>query len=218
MKRNSERGSCTGVRLGAGPVIEIAQPGPTGLIVYNELGRNTREGVYGSVHDSDLFETHRLDLFIRECFTDHAGDFGVRGLEPVLGREDAGLFGERSSTIEECAPEDSNLGRYARRRVEILGTEHALGMASDPKAFLLETFDPLLARGAVARDREVDDAVLLPPMVTRLLHLLFFSGADSRLDGNTIEGGFYIGNHNLGPGLGRNHDACRATWPLVTAN
>lgn len=127
-------------------------------------GNEIREGF---VHDDDPQEAHRFQLLVRELFADEAGDFGVQLHElPSVGLG-ADLPGDAVVVTEEHALQDRDLGRHAIGWFEVRRAKQLLGIVANSIATLLQAGDPLFTGRAVARDREVNDAVLLAPGASR---------------------------------------------------
>ena len=116
------------------------------------------------VHGNYVAQPHSPDLLVRELLTDEAGQFGVRLRElALLVGLGANLLRDPVVVLEEHALKNGDFGRHAVRRFEVRRTEHLLGVVSDAETLAFQTLDPVLAGRAVARDREVDDAVFLAP-------------------------------------------------------
>ena len=114
------------------------------------------------MHGDDPPQAHGLDVLVGELLPDEAGYLGVGLLPLALVGLGPDLAGDPVVVREELPLEHGDLGGDTRGGLEVRRSEDLLGVV-EPEAPALETGDPGLAGGPVARDREVDDAVLLAP-------------------------------------------------------
>ena len=163
--RHGERKPAVTTPLAARHAVVCVEPATKVVTVRAQQGQTAAGVVDGFVHDDDPPEAHGFDLLIRELLTDEADQFDVRLRELTLIGLDADLFCDPVVVLEEHTLEDSNFCRHATRRPKVRRTEYLLGEVSDPETVTGETLDPVFAGCAVTRDREVDDAIFLAPLL-----------------------------------------------------
>ena len=152
----------------ARPAVARAEPATIAATARAQQARIAVGVVDEFVHGNDVPQTHLLDLLVRELLTDEADQFGVRLRKLALVGLGANLLRDPVEVVlEEHALENGDFGRHAVGRLEVRRTEHLLGVVSDAETVAFQTLDPFLADRAVAGDREVDDAVFLPPRTGR---------------------------------------------------
>ena len=123
------------------------------------------------MHHDDPQQMHRFYLAIREPLTDEASHFGVGLAELAPVGLLSNLARDPVAVLKEHALEDGHLGRHSAGRLEGVVTKHSLGVeAADAELLAFQARDPVLAGRAVARDREVDDAVFFAPGAGRFGH------------------------------------------------
>jgi hypothetical protein len=145
------------------PVVRPAEAHAEPATVVVQQARIADGVVDGFVHGNNVPQTHGFDLTIRKFLTDEAGQFGVRLGELALFGLGANLLRAPVVILKEHALENGDFGRHATRRLEVRRMEYLLGVVSDVETAL----DPVLTGRAVARDREVDDAVPFAPRTGR---------------------------------------------------
>ncbi len=153
---------------GVGPVVVGAEPTTAIAAVRAQEERAADRILDGLVHGDDPPETHSLDLCIREHLAYEASDLNVRGREVPLLRFSADLLRDPIVVREERAFEHRDQGCDARGRLELLGTQDALGVVAHAQSLPLQPLNPLLAGRAIGGHQKGNDSVLLAPEVSGL--------------------------------------------------
>lgn len=165
--RHGEREPVVTIPSAVRPVVVRAEPAAIVFTVRTQQERTAVGVVDGFVHGNDVPQTHLPDLLVRELLTNEASQFGIRLPQLALVSFGANVIRDPALVLEEYALENGDFARHATRRLERRRSEHLLGVVIHAKTFSLKSGDPVLAGRAVARDREVDNAVFLAPQTSR---------------------------------------------------